>query len=196
MAAAAPCFEEAAMNPTVTAAIVVYRSLALLIMALLLHIPTVAAQQTAVAKESTFVVKDFGFVSGERLAELRINYATWGEPKRDSAGKITNAILLCHGTMGSWRSFASWWATAMFGPGQPLDTSRYFVIASDSIGTGKSSKPSDGLRMGFPKYRLDDVVHAQKRLAEALDVQELVAVVGVSYGGRQAWQWGVQYPEA
>jgi len=190
------------MNPTVTAVVMVYRSIALLIVALLLHASIAAAQQTSGdyasrAKESTFVAKDFSFVSGERLAELRINYATWGEPKRDNAGKITNAILLCHGTMGSWRSFAGWWATAMFGPGQPLDTSRYFVIASDSIGTGKSSKPSDGLRTNFPKYRLDDVVHAQKRLlAEALGVQELVAAVGISYGGRQTWQWGVQYPEA
>src|SRR5262245_4499002 len=177
------------MRLRVTAVVMAFRSIALLIMALCLHLPTAAAQQTPVdyasrAKESTFVAKDFSFVSGERLAELRINYATWGEPKRDSAGKITNAILLCHGTMGSWRSFAGWWTTAMFGPGQPLDTSRYFVIASDSIGTGKSSKPSDGLRMGFPKYRLDDVVHAQKRLlAEALGVQALVAVGRVSCGG-------------
>ena len=190
------------MNITVTPSVVmVYRSIALFVLAFFLHVP-IAAAQTSVdhasrAKELTFIAKDFSFVSGERLAELRINYATWGEPKRDNAGKITNAILLCHGTMGSWRSFAGWWASAMFGPGQPLDTNRYFVIASDSIGTGKSSKPSDGLRMSFPKYRLDDVVHAQKRLlAEALDVQELLAVVGVSYGGRQAWQWGVQYPEA
>jgi homoserine O-acetyltransferase len=84
----------------------------------------------------------------------------------------------------------------MFGPGQPLDIHKYFVIASDTIGSGKSSKPSDGLRMSFPKYRLDDVVQAQRRLlAEALDVQDLVAVIGISFGGRQVWQWGVQYPD-
>ena len=178
-------------------------SVALLALVLLLHIRVAAAQQASVdyaaqATEAVFVAKDFAFVSGERLPELRVNYATWGQPKRDTTGKITNAILLCHGTMGSWRSFAgSWWAANMFGAGQPLDTGKYFVIASDSIGTGKSSKPSDGLRMSFPRYRLDDVVQGQKRLlAEALDVRELVAVIGVSYGGRQAWQWAVQYSEA
>jgi homoserine O-acetyltransferase len=190
------------MHRTLKAAVMVHRSIALFILAVLLAVPIATAQQAPVdyasrAKEASFVVKDFAFVTGERLPELRINYATWGEPHRDKAGKITNAILLCHGTMGSWRGFASWWAANTFGPEQPLDTGKYFVIASDSIGTGKSSKPSDGLGMNFPKYRLDDVVHAQKRLlTEALDVHELVAVIGVSYGGRQTWQWGVQYPEA
>jgi homoserine O-acetyltransferase len=169
--------------------------------AFLLAAPLAAAQPTSVdyvsqAKETSFVAKDFSFVAGEKLPELRINYATWGEPKKDNSGKITNAILLCHGTMGNWLGFASWWAARMFGPGQPLDISKYFVIASDSIGVGKSSKPSDGLGMNFPKYRLDDVVQAQKRLlTEALGIQELVAVIGISYGGRQTWQWGVQYPE-
>jgi homoserine O-acetyltransferase len=190
------------MKLTLKAVVIVQQSIALFIVAFFLAGPIAAAQQAPVdyasrAKEASFIAKDFSFVSGERLQELRINYATWGEPHRNKAGKITNAILLCHGTMGSWRAFASWWAAHMFGPGQPLDTGKYFVIASDCIGAGKSSKPSDGLGMNFPKYRLADVVHAQKRLlAEALDVQELVAVIGISYGGRQTWQWGVQYPEA
>jgi len=191
------------MRLTSRALLMAHGTVALLALVLFLEVPVAAAQQAAVdyaaqAKEAVFVARDFTFVTGERLPELRVNYATWGQPKRGTTGKITNAILLCHGTMGSWRSFASsWWAANMFGPGQPLDTGKYFVIASDSIGTGKSSKPSDGLRMSFPRYRLDDVVHAQRRLlAEALDVRELVAVIGVSYGGRQAWQWAVQYPEA
>src|SRR5262245_2201152 len=191
------------MRLTSRALLVTHGSVAVLALVLLLHVRVAAAQQARVdyaaqAKEAAFVAKDFAFVSGERLPELRVNYATWGQPKRDTTGKITNAILLSHGTMASWRMFAgSWWAANMFGAGQPLDTGKYFVIASDSIGTGKSSKPSDGLRMSFPKYRLDDVVHAQRRLlAEALDIRELVAVIGVSYGGRQTWQWAVQYPDA
>jgi len=178
------------------------RLIAVLLLALLLGAQSAAAQTASVdyvsrAKEASFVAKDFSFVSGEKLPEIRINYATWGEPKKDKSGKITNAVLLCHGTMGNWRGFAAnWWAARMFGPGQPLDTTKYFVIASDSIGVGKSSKPSDGLGMNFPKYRLDDVVQAQKRLlTEALGIQELIAVIGISYGGRQTWQWGVQYPE-
>ncbi len=161
-----------------------------------------AAQPAAVdylslAKEGSHVVKNFAFASGETLAELRINYATWGAPRRDQAGHITNAILLCHGTTGSWQNFGSpWWSTRMYGPGQPLDTSKYFVIASDTIGSGKSSKPSDGLRMQFPRYTLADVVKAQRALlTEKLDVRQLHAVIGISYGGRQAWQWSVQYPD-
>jgi homoserine O-acetyltransferase len=190
------------MNLTLKPAGMVLRSIALLIFVFFL-VTIAAAQQGPVdyvarAKEASFIVKDFSFVTGERLQELRINYATWGEPKRDKAGKIINAILLCHGTTGNWRTFAGgWWAARMFGPGKPLDIDKYFVIASDCIGSGKSSKPSDGLRNTFPKYRLDDVVQAQKRLVtEALGVQELLAVIGISYGGRQAWQWGVQYPDS
>ncbi len=155
------------------------------------------ADFVSLAKEGSHLIKNFAFVSGETLPELRINYATWGQPKRDAAGRVTNAILLCHGTTGSWRNFVSpWWATKMYGPGQPLDLTRYFVIASDAIGAGKSSKPSDGLRMRFPKYRHDDVVTAQHLLlTDGLGIGQLHAVIGISYGGRQAWQWSVQYPE-
>jgi homoserine O-acetyltransferase len=168
----------------------------------LIGIPAAGAQPASVdyvslAKEGSYVIKNFTFASGETLAELRINYATWGDPKKDRDGNIVNAILLCHGTMGSWRGFASpWWASKMYGPGQPLDLTRYFVIASDTIGAGKSSKPSDGLRMKFPTYRHDDVVKAQYTLlTEGLSVRRLHAVIGISFGGRQAWQWSVQYPE-
>ncbi len=168
----------------------------------LMGVPAIAAQLAAVdyvalAKEGSYVIKNFTFTSGERLDELRIQYATWGEPKKDRDGHITNAILLCHGTTGSWQSFARpWWAANMYGPEQPLDLAQYFVIASDAIGSGKSSKPSDGLRMNFPKYRHDDVVKAQHiLLTEGLGVRHLHAVIGISFGGRQAWQWSVQYPE-
>jgi homoserine O-acetyltransferase len=149
------------------------------------------------AKESSYVIKNFTFANGETLPELRINYATWGEPKKDSAGHITNAILLCHGTNGNWQGFgAPWWASKMYGPGQPLDLNKYFIIASDTIGAGKSSKPSDGLRMQFPKYNTADVVKAQYLLlTEKLGINHLQAVIGISFGGRQAWQWSVQYPE-
>ena len=152
---------------------------------------------TSVAKEYSFIIEDFQFAGGDTLQELRINYATWGQPRRDTAGNIVNAVLLCHGTGGSWHSFTDWWATSMFGPGQPLDITQYFVIASDAIGSGNSSKPSDGLRMEFPNYQIDDIVEAQYQLVtEELGVHQLLAVIGISFGGRQAWQWGIQYPAA
>src|SRR5262249_29218335 len=143
----------------------------------------------------SYVLKNFTFASGETLAELRINYATWGDPKTDRGGRITNAILLCHGTTGSWQGFGRpWWAAKLYGPGQPLDITKYFIIASDTIGAGKSSKPSDGLRMQFPKYTHADVVKAQYLLLTGgLGVHHLHAVIGISFGGRQAWQWSVQY---
>ncbi len=148
-------------------------------------------------KEGSYAIKNFVFKSGETLEELRINYATWGEAKRDNTGKITNAVLLCHGTSGRWQMFsAPFWVSTMYGPGQPLDITKYYVIASDTIGAGKSSKPSDGLRMKFPKYITEDVVKAQYiLLTEGLNVNRLVAVAGYSFGGRQAWQWGIQYPD-
>jgi homoserine O-acetyltransferase len=180
-----------------------FKLLLCLAVVLPLVLTSASAQQAAIdyasrAIEASFVARNFSFGTGERIEELRINYVTWGEAKRDKTGKITNAVLLCHGTMGSWRNFVNpWWAANMFGPGKPLDITKYFVIASDSIGTGKSSKPSDGLRAKFPQYRLQDVVRAQHQLVtEALGVQQLVAVIGISYGGRQTWQWSVQYPES
>jgi homoserine O-acetyltransferase len=160
-------------------------------------IPVEATDYLSLAKEGSYIIKNFKFKSGGELPELRINYATWGEPKKDEKGNVTNAVLLCHGTTGNWQNYANpWWASKMYGPGQPLDISKYFVIASDTIGSGKSSKPSDGLRMKFPKFIIEDVVKAQYiLLTEGLGVNHLQAVIGISFGGRQAWQWGVQYPD-
>ncbi len=160
-------------------------------------VPAGATDYLSLAKEGSYTIKNFKFKSGGELPELRINYATWGEPKKDEKGNVTNAVLLCHGTTGNWQNYANpWWASKMYGPGQPLDINKYFVIASDTIGSGKSSKPSDGLRMKFPKFIIEDVVKAQYiLLTEGLGINHLQAVIGISFGGRQAWQWGVQYPD-
>jgi homoserine O-acetyltransferase len=155
---------------------------------------------TKLATQGDYVVRDFQFHTAEKLPELRLHYATWGTPKRNPAGEVVNAVLLLHGTMGSgidWGrpSPANPAVHPLLGPGGALDIGEYYVIAPDTIGAGKSSRPSDGLRMKFPHYNLEDIVKAERLLAEHLGVKHVVAVVGASMGGRQAWQWTVQYPE-
>src|SRR6516162_5556809 len=130
--------------------------------------------------EGDFTVPDFTFQSGEKLAQLRIHYITLGSPERDAAGHVRNAVLMLHGTGGTSRSFLSReLGGELFGSGQPLDASRYSIILPDAIGTGKSSRPSDGLRMKFPHYRYDDMVRAQYLLVhDGLKVDHLRLVFG------------------
>src|SRR5512147_2280482 len=115
--------------------------------------------------EGDFVARDVTFQSGEHLDQVRIHYATLGAPHRNRRGEIDNVVLLLHGTGGTGRQFLSpQFADELFGPGQPLDLRRYYIVMPDNIGHGRSSKPSDGLRMQFPKYDYDDMVVLQHRL--------------------------------
>ncbi len=142
------------------------------------------------AKTGTWVARDFRFQSGETLPELRLHYTTIGAPTGEP-------VLILHGTTGSGTGMLSpAFAGELFGPGGALDASRYFIILPDSIGAGKSSKPSDGLRMSFPKYSYDDTVDAQYRLVrEHLGVRHLRLVLGNSMGGMQTWIWAQKYPD-
>lgn len=146
--------------------------------------------------EGDHVIRDFSFASGEILAELRLHYRTLGVPKRDATGRVVNAVLLLHGTTGSGASFLTEpFAGTLFGPGQPLDASRYYLILPDSIGGGGSSKPSDGLRARFPHYTYEDMVRAQHRLVtEKLEVNHLRLIIGTSMGGMHSWLWAETYP--
>ncbi len=154
------------------------------------------AQSTPEATESNWTARNFTFGTGEKAAELRLHYTTLGKPVRDAAGHTTNAVLVMHGTGGSGRAFLSEnFAGVLFGPGQPLDTARFFVILPDAIGHGKSSKPSDGLRMKFPRYDYDDMVRAQHALiVEGLGIDHLRLVMGTSMGAMHTWVWGEMYP--
>jgi homoserine O-acetyltransferase/O-succinyltransferase len=141
-------------------------------------------------KEASWVARDFRFHTGEVMPELRLNYTTLGDPKNE-------AVLVLHGTTGSGAGLLGpTFGGELFGPGQPLDAARYFIILPDSIGHGKSSKPSDGLRAKFPRYNYDDMVLAQYRLVtEGLGLKRLRLVIGNSMGGMQAWIWAEKYPE-
>ena len=147
--------------------------------------------------EGDYVAKDFTFASGETIDELRIHYRTIGTLKRDASGHATNAVLITHGTTGSGASFLSAnFADVAFVTGGVLDADDYFLILPDGIGHGNSSKPSDGMRMDFPKYNYDDMVRAQYlMLTQGLDVDHLRLAMGTSMGGMHSWVWGYTYPD-
>ena len=151
---------------------------------------TTWAQGAASPKEGNWIVRDFKFHTGQVLPELRLNYTTLGDPSGEP-------VLILHGTTGSGMGMLNpAFGGELFGPGQPLDAAKYYVILPDAIGTGKSTKPSDGLRAAFPKYNYDDMVDAQYRLVtEHLGVKHLRVIIGNSMGGMQTWMWGVKHPD-
>jgi homoserine O-acetyltransferase len=140
-------------------------------------------------QEGSWVVRDFKFHTGEVLPELRLHYRTIG----DRSGE---PVIVMHGTTGSGASFLTpAFAGELFGPGQPLDAKRYYIILPDAVGHGRSSKPSDGLKMKFPRYNYDDMVDAQHRLVtEHLGVKHARLVMGNSMGGMETWIWAQKYP--
>jgi homoserine O-acetyltransferase/O-succinyltransferase len=142
-----------------------------------------------VPKEGEWIAKDFKFHTGETMPELKLHYTTLGEP-------TGQPVLVLHGSGGSAVSLLTpSFAGELFGQGQPLDASKYYIIIPDSLGHGKSAKPSDGLKTAFPKYDYEDMVDAQYRLVkEGLGIKHLRLVIGNSMGGMHAWIWGVRYP--
>jgi len=160
-------------------------------------LPAQQASQLPAPAQGDYVVSDFHFASGEELRGLRMHYATFGTPARDAKGKVTNAVLLLHGTSGTGEQFlAPQFAGVLFGPGQLLDITRYYVILPDNIGHGKSSKPSDGLHVHFPQYDYDDMVALQHELLEkGLGVNHLRLILGTSMGCMHSWVWGETYPD-
>jgi homoserine O-acetyltransferase/O-succinyltransferase len=140
-------------------------------------------------REGDWIAKDFKFHTGETMPELKLHYTTIGEP-------TGQPVVVLHGSGGSAAAMLTpGFAGELFGPGQPLDASKYYIILPDSVGHGKSSKPSDGLKTAFPKYDYEDMVDAQYRLVkEGLGIKHLRLVIGNSMGGMHTWVWGVRYP--
>ena len=157
---------------------------------------TPSLAETWPSKDGEAVLKDFTFVSGEKLPEVRMHYTTLGTPHKDKKGQIDNAIMVLHGTGGSGKQFLQpQFADELYGPGQPLAIAKYYIILPDNSGHGGSSKPSDGMRMAFPKYDYDDMVKGQYRLlTEGLGVRKLTLLLGTSMGCMHAFVWGETYP--
>ena len=150
-----------------------------------------AAADYPAPKQGDWIARDFKFHSGETMPELRLHYTTVGEP-------TGQPVLVLHGSGGSAASMLTpSFGGELFGPGQPLDASKYYIIIPDGIGHGKSAKPSDGMKTNFPKYDYADMVEAQHELVtEGLGVKHLRLVIGNSMGGMQTWIWGEKYPQA
>jgi homoserine O-acetyltransferase len=148
-------------------------------------------------QDGTYTIKNFRFGTGETLPELKLHYLTLGQPHRDSAGHTDNAILLLHGTGGDAHSLLNpVFSDVLFGPGQPFDITKYFIILPDDIGQGDSSKPSDGLHMHFPQYDYDDMVAGQHTmLTDGLHVDHLRLILGTSMGCMQSFVWGETFPQ-
>jgi homoserine O-acetyltransferase len=147
--------------------------------------------------EGDYVATNFKFRSDETMPELRLHYATLGKPVRNAEGRVTNAVLILHGTGGTGSQFLQpIFAGALFGPGQLLDATHYFIILPDGIGHGKSSKPSDGLHARFPQYDYDDMVAAHHLLlGQGLGVNHLRLILGASMGCMHSFVWGETYPD-
>ena len=162
---------------------------ALCLLACALFAPALHAADIPPAREGSWVARDFRFHTGEVMAELKIGYVTLGNPQGEP-------VLVLHGTAGSAASMLTpAFAGELFGPGQPLDAARHFIVIPDALGAGKSARPSDGLKARFPRYNYDDMVLAQYRLVtEGLGLKHLRLVIGNSMGGMHTWLWGVRYP--
>src|SRR6202035_3878025 len=158
--------------------------------ALVLTSVTAMAADYPAPRQGDWVAKDFKFHTGDTMPELRLHYTTVGEPSGQP-------VLVLHGSGGSAASMLTpTFAGELFGPGQPLDAAKYYIIIPDGIGHGASSKPSDGMKAAFPKYDYDDMVDAQYRLLkEGLGIKHLRLVIGNSMGGMHTWIWGVKYPQ-
>ena len=166
--------------------------------------PPLAAAATPAApttrwptREADYTIPNFRFRTGETLPRLRIHYTTLGRPHRNARGEIDNAVMVLHGTGGTGKQFLSpQFADELYGPGQPLDIRRYWIILPDGIGHGGSSKPSNGLHMHFPRYDYADMVEAQYRLlAQGLGVKRMRLIMGTSMGCMHGLMWGETHPD-
>jgi homoserine O-acetyltransferase/O-succinyltransferase len=151
---------------------------------------TAMAADYPAPKQGDWIARDFKFHGGETMPQLRLHYTTIGEPGGQP-------VLVLHGSGGSAANLLTpSFAGELFGPDQPLDASKYYIIIPDGLGHGKSSKPSDGMKTAFPKYDYADMVDAHYRLVhEGLGIKHLRLVIGNSMGGMHAWIWAVRYPQ-
>jgi len=164
-------------------------SRAISVLALVAPTIAAAAAEYPAPKQGEWVARNFKFHSGEVMPEVKLHYTTIGEP--------TGApVLVLHGTgMTAQDMLGQSFGGELFGPGQPLHATKYYVVIPDALGHGGSLKPSGGLKAKFPQYDVADMVDAQYRLlSEGLGIRHVRLIIGFSLGGMDAWDWGERYP--
>jgi homoserine O-acetyltransferase len=174
------------------------RLLGLALLVLILGQPASAGLFQSPLQEGDYIIRNYRFANGETLPEVKLHYRTMGSPRRDAQGRITNGVLMMHGSSGDASQVL---AASMIGPltraGAALDPATHYLIFPDILGAGKSTKPSDGLRAKFPKYGYNDLVDLEHRLVtEHFRIDRLRLVMGISMGGMHSWLWGIRYPDA
>ena len=155
----------------------------------LLSVPAAAAEYPG-PKQGDWIARDFKFHTGEVMSELKLHYTTIGDP----AG--IPAVVLHGSGQSAGNMLTPAFADELFGPGQPLDATKYFIVIPDALGHGNSAKPSDGLKTKFAQYNYVDMVDAQYRLlSEGLGIRHVRLIIGNSMGGMNVWLWGAKYPD-
>jgi len=160
--------------------------------ALALVLPSVAAAAAdyPAPKSGDWIAPNFKFHTGEVMPQLKLHYTTVGDPSG-------TPVVILHGSGGSAANvLMPAFAGELFGPDQPFDAAKYYIIIPDALGHGGSAKPSDGLKTKFPQYDYADMVDAQYRLlSEGLGIHHVRLIIGNSMGGMNVWLWGERFPD-
>ena len=142
-----------------------------------------------------YIMKEFGFDYGRVLNDMQVEYTTRGTPKYDDDGNIINAFIFCHRFNGDYSSFDE--LTNLIGPDSVLSDYNFFYISITSLGFPGSASPSTtNLNQDFPQYSIKDCVNFKRKfLAEKFNITKVIGIMGVGFGGYEAYTWACEYPD-
>jgi homoserine O-acetyltransferase/O-succinyltransferase len=161
------------------------------------------AQGELIVEKKTFELPQYTTAGGATIKGVKVGWESYGQinAERSNVVLVTHFFSATSHAAGKYKpddKAAGYW-DAIIGPGKAIDTTKYFVVATDAIGNGLTTSPSNSAlqpRTRFPRFAIRDMVESQRRLlVEHLGINRVAAVVGPSMGGMQALQWGVSHPD-